>query len=407
MPSVGLRAGVAARDITPPLGIPLAGWNRKRVASQMHRPLEVRALVFAGADQAGAEVRGALVTLDVLGLDAGWVASFRQRVGAHAGIPAGHILVAASHTHSGPPTALSMPEVGPPPPGLHELLADRAVAAVEHAAESLREVRVAFGRGRVEFAVNRRLLDADGRVYWPPRANPDGPVDHEVAIVRLDAGETPLAILFAYACHPTAGGPSIWIGPDYPGPARQTVEAALSGTALFVLGNCGDVRSKLTLPDGRFNWQTTLEDVDTLGQRLGEAVVTVSRAADPIVPIPVVIRSEMRRLRLRDGRVVAEAEFQAIRWGEVMLLANPGETFTAIGLEVKRRVGGRLVLVSCANGYVGYVPTADAYPHGGYEVEVAHRWWERDQPLAPNSAAIFTDALDACARAAGWPPPEA
>lgn len=407
MQSVGLWAGVAARDITPPLGTPLAGWNQKRVASQMHQPLEVRTLVFAGSDHAGTKVRGALVTLDVLGVDAIWVASFRRQVAARTGIPAAHILVAASHTHSGPPTALSMPEVGPPPPGLHVSLADRAVAAVEHAASSLREVRVAFGRARVDFAVNRRLLDRDGQIYWPPRANPDGPVDHEVAIIRLDAGETPLAILFAYACHPTVGGPSTWIGPDYPGPARQVVEAALGGTALFVLGNCGDVRSNLTLPDGRFNWQTTLDDVNILGRRLGEAVVTASRAAEPIVPIQVVIRREMRRLRLRDGRFAVEAEFQAIRWGQVMFLANPGETFTAVGLEIKRQVGGRLVLASCANGYVGYVPTADAYPHGGYEVEMAHRWWERDQPFAPDSAAIFTKALGACARAAGWPPPEA
>jgi neutral ceramidase len=407
VPSVGFRAGVAARDITPPLGTPLAGWNRKRVASQVHQPLEVRALVFAGFDQAGAAVRGAVVTLDVLGLDAGWVASFRRQAAARTGIPAGHILVAASHTHSGPPTALSMPEVAPAPPGLCESLADRAVAAIEHAAGSLRDVRVAFGQDRVDFAVNRRLLDPDGRVYWPPRANPDGPVDHEVTVVRLDADEGPLAILFAYACHPTVGGPSVWIGPDYPGPARQTVEAALGGTALFVLGNCGDVRSNLTVPDGRFNWQTTLDDVNALGRRLGEAVVRACRAAEPIVSIPVVIESEIRRLRLRDGRFGAEAEFQAIRWGQVMFLANPGETFTAIGLEVKRRLGGRLVLVSCANGYAGYVPTVDAYPHGGYEVERAHRWWERDQPFAPGSAAIFTEALGACARAAGWPLQEA
>lgn len=400
-PPSDFRAGVAVGDITPAFGTPLAGWNQPRVASTVHRPLEVRALAFAGPDANGTEVRGAIVTLDVLGVDASCVDAIRTRAEAQSGIPGRHILVAASHTHSGPPTALTMPEVAAAPSGLIEAIVDRAVAASKRAAASIRPVEFAFGRGLASFAINRRRVGPDGRVYWPPRANPDGPVDHEVTVVRLDCSVGCLAILFAYACHPTVGGPSSWIGPDYPGVARETVESALGGTALFLLGNCGDVRANLTLSDGRFNWQTTVEDVEAIGRTLGEAVIVAARAAERVSAIPVVVRSETRALSLQDGRVVGEAEFQAIRWGEVTFLANPGETFAAVGLDVKRRLGGRLVLASCAGGYVGYVPTADAYRLGGYEVEMAHRWWQRDQPVASGTAAAFVEALLECARQAG------
>ena len=64
-------------------------------------------------------------------------------------------------------------------------------------------------------------------------------------------------------------------------------------------------------------------------------------------------------------------EVQALRLGDVALVAMPGEPFAEIGAEVKRRSPFAFTMF---RGYVagqggGYMPTADGYRHGGYEVE--------------------------------------
>jgi hypothetical protein len=68
------------------------------------------------------------------------------------------------------------------------------------------------------------------------------------------------------------------------------------------------------------------------------------------------------------------------------LVALPGEVFFAAGERIARQIRARPACVAaCAHGYVGYVPTAEAYPEGGYEVEESHRYtglWR----LAPDSA---------------------
>jgi hypothetical protein len=73
---------------------------------------------------------------------------------------------------------------------------------------------------------------------------------------------------------------------------------------------------------------------------------------------------------------------------DIALLAMATEPFTSIGLAIKERSPFAQTLVS---GYSGvgwaYLPTADAYPLGGYEIEVT--------PFAPDAANIAIEqALD-------------
>src|SRR6266536_2272364 len=79
--SATLKAGAAETVITPPLGIDLSG----------------RALVV----ELGSE-RLAIVSLDVLGLDADLVRRTRALIEDATGIPGERVLLNSSHTHSGP-----------------------------------------------------------------------------------------------------------------------------------------------------------------------------------------------------------------------------------------------------------------------------------------------------------------
>jgi hypothetical protein len=72
-------------------------------------------------------------------------------------------------------------------------------------------------------------------------------------------------------------------------------------------------------------------------------------------------------------------ELHALRIGPALFVAVEGEPFVEIGLAIKAEspfpatwFGGY------AGGWAGYIPTADAYPQGGYEVETS--------PFAPEAA---------------------
>jgi len=93
----GLQIGVAAVDITPPVGYRLGGYFKDRFANEIRDPIHAKAIVFA---QRG--TRAALVLCDLVGVPA-WISEkARQQAQARTGIPAAHIAVAGTHTHTGP-----------------------------------------------------------------------------------------------------------------------------------------------------------------------------------------------------------------------------------------------------------------------------------------------------------------
>ena len=46
-----LKAGFARQDITPPLGIPVAGYYEKRYAKEILDPLDMHAIAFSNGDK--------------------------------------------------------------------------------------------------------------------------------------------------------------------------------------------------------------------------------------------------------------------------------------------------------------------------------------------------------------------
>jgi hypothetical protein len=77
---------------------------------------------------------------------------------------------------------------------------------------------------------------------------------------------------------------------------------------------------------------------------------------------------------------------QVLRIGPVGLVALPVEPFTATGLAVRAVPQPPLcMLVGYANGCLGYLPTPQSYPYGGYEVETAHRFYRLPLPLGPDA----------------------
>ena len=70
------------------------------------------------------------------------------------------------------------------------------------------------------------------------------------------------------------------------------------------------------------------------------------------------------------------------------MVGVPGEFFTALGQEIKRRSPYRYTYVfELANDYVGYVPDARSFDRGGYQV-----WTGLHSYLAKGSGEAIVDA---------------
>ena len=70
---------------------------------------------------------------------------------------------------------------------------------------------------------------------------------------------------------------------------------------------------------------------------------------------------------------------QAIRIGDVAIVGVPGEFFTVLGEEIKRRSPFRYTYVfELANDYIGYIPDRAGFDRGGYQVWTGlHSYLER------------------------------
>src|SRR5947207_15949955 len=96
-PAEPLKAGVAVVDITPPLGYRMAGYYNERRNTGTHDPLLAKAVVFQQGD-----VRAALVECDLVSMPAEVSSKARDLAAEQTGIPAANIVMAATHSHTGP-----------------------------------------------------------------------------------------------------------------------------------------------------------------------------------------------------------------------------------------------------------------------------------------------------------------
>ena len=87
-------------------------------------------------------------------------------------------------------------------------------------------------------------------------------------------------------------------------------------------------------------------------------------------------------------------EMQALALGELVLLGVEGELFARYQLDLET-AHGPAVLCGFANGCIGYVPTADEYARGGYEIDLAYKFYPSVQMIAPASEALIRERATA------------
>lgn len=383
-----LLLGKAKVDITPQIGIHMSGWAGERYSNTIHQPLTCRVFYLQQGDSIAA-----LVSLDLLGIENKFADEIRKEVERQLGIVAGHIMLSCTHTHSGPILEPCIFPNHPAPDETYKMeLKRKIIDAIRAARQQLVPVVAGYGEGACNLAVNRRLRYDNGKCNFPPKANPEGLVDQIVGVLRLDTleGET-AAVLFSYGCHPTVGGDSLWLGPDYPGSAREVVENYYGEDmmAMFVLGNCGDVRSNYTLPDHSFDWNVSMEKVEEAGCRVGFEVLQTVVQIKPNQNLELRTSRIFKDIFMKNGNKAVSCEFQAFRIGDCYIVTNPGECFAEIGLNVRKAFDGPILFSSITNGLLGYVPTAKEHPYEGYEVSISYSFFGLEKPINEDGEQVF------------------
>lgn len=395
-----LKAGVAKVDITPPAGQRMWGYAaRKGPAEGVLDPLWARVLVL----EAG-EKRLALVALD-LGRPFGpaSLARLRESVNKSSGIS--YVLVAASHTHSGPVIKDEYPPGSTP---LWESIAVEKIAqAIDTAHERAEPARLGTGYGTAYVAHNRRRVNPDGTITWFDRnltRVPTSPVDPTVSVLRVDASKgRPLAILVNYACHPVIFGPdNLNFSADYPAVMTRRVEQTMGGQAVcfFLQGAPADLNpyyAATPLEEDAGRWR------EWTGERLGHEAARVAQGIETqSEPEPTLDFAEelldfrlrwrpddFREALLRYGREFYEDFGSTTREDlqlpvatvllnkRIALMTVPGEAFVEFQINWRDRCPVRdAFFLGYANGYYGYFPTIQAASRGGYGGADATAWVE-------------------------------
>jgi len=413
-----MRVGFAQSDITPPVGAVIPGDFRKRTATGVHDPLHATACVISDGETAVA-----IVSVDAISVKRSLVESARKLAQSRCGIPAQNILIAATHTHSGGPTANVFECEADE--NYCDFVAEKIAEAIVKAWEGGSEAQFGVGVGHeTRIAFNRRFVMRDGRHQTHPgKGNPDivrpaGPTDPDVGVMAFkgESGKV-LGFIVNFACHCTVMGGTEFSA-DYPFYLTEVLKKEFGEQCLtvFLQGASGDVtqvaNTLLREPEFGEKWAWRI------GTRLGGEVVKTFALMDFANSVPLQVASskvrlvrrrvpenlleEAKRVLSDDGapdveRIYArevlllaeeareqpfvEAEVQVIAIGRCAIVTIPGELFCQFGLDIKRASPFPTTFVAtCANGMVGYLPTPEAFKGGGYEVRLA-----RSSQLMPDA----------------------
>ncbi len=198
----------------------------------------------------------------------------RERVAAATGVAIGRILVACTHTHSGPDTGLADLLAGKPVPESVPAVLEGIAAAAIQAWQAREPARLGWTRAQARIGRNRRIAD--------------GPIDTGVEVLRVDAASgRPIAVLFRHSCHGTVRGhDSLEISADWPGAAAGAIESATGAVAVFLLGAHADIDPRTRgLMDIAIPGQSLglgAEAVRVLGCEVADAVLESLASAEPM-----------------------------------------------------------------------------------------------------------------------------
>lgn len=411
-------------DMTPEPPVLLAGYPaRTRPADERAEPLLVTAVTVRTDDG-----RLVLIGADCLGLDVSVAGPLRRRLAEIADADESMVHVCASNTHFAPvlsPTRSSDPEcpLVEPEEAATARLFEATERAVRRAVDLETACEVSSYTARVSgFFFNRRFQTPSGEtethdtipVFRPPLA--ERPIDDRMTVICFRRDDYVAATIVHCAFPQTCGIELYSASSDALHHLRRTVIEDLEGPVLFLQGASGDVA-----PVSRGREARTV-----IGRSLGDAVrvnlprlaqgidMSVEAEADAQSEVHVVSRKEavpvlrphvaedpagdlakaaaesqthdphspeglhrwsdvsaafFRRI-YPDG--IMHVELSRVRIGSLTFVFLPFELVSSLSLELSAEYPSAR-LVSCSNGFQGYLLSEDEIRSGGLEARPGSR----------------------------------
>ncbi len=400
----GLRVGAATADIVGDDSMAIAGGIAPRFVSDQEGRIGASAVIAEGAGML------CVVSCDVLMAERDLLDAAAREIEALCGIPFENILIAATHTHHAPSTVRV--HGYDRDPVFSKRLQEAIVAAAQAASAKLQaapsaELRLGMGM-ECTVGQNSRLLLGDGTIYWvgpmDDVVRPTGPFDPDLPVIAFQgANGTLQAMIFSHSTHNIGSrlnrrSPGIYglaaqeLGDEFGAPVLYLPGAAGSTHNLGILGPTHDLRvpaseesilrikaaarEALSFAEARplgplravrKEIEYAVRSFDGESEQAAVSYYCRKRISDP-EPVIDVFRTMRRELSAHQGER-RKTWLQVLLLGDVALVGVPGELFTGLGRAIKRRSPFRYTyIVELANDYIGYIPDAEAYRLGGYQV---------------------------------------
>jgi hypothetical protein len=355
------RAGIAVRTVTPDPLLPVSGGvGPSHPTTRKEGELSVRALVL---EQDGTRV--AIVSADFLGFPALLGNQVRQAVKE---IPAGNIIIGATHSHS-EPDCYGFPDGKGGSARDEKYVASvcaRMVEAINEAVANLKPARIKIATG-----------EAQGKIAYNYYA--DQLYDPRCHVIQaVDVSGKVIATLVNYAVHPEVIGSGKGIcSPDLVGPLYDQLAAHGGGTGIFMnSAQGGMVTADNRQTDGgeARDWK----ECQRIGTLLADEALRIIKAAPEQAspklycasrPLKLPIDSPLMRALVKElpggGGMAGDSittQMNLINLGNAQILTIPGEALPNIGYYLKRKMRGQNnLLFGLTNDAFGYILTKEDY----------------------------------------------
>lgn len=409
-----MRAGFAEVEYTPNQGF-MPGEFDAYFAKGAYTPLQANAAAFENNGEVVI-----LISADHLLFPTHYATMIREGIANGTGVAMKNVLLAASHTHTGP--SYDKPcWKSPAEPEIAQVVAHRIITAGIKAFENMEDGAVLAVTTAEEkrFSFCRDIILEDGSIKTNPSSKRTDLVrtcdtpDHTIELMRITRGDKIVAIMINFANHPdtSSGRPRNKFCSDWPGFMRIALKEKYGDdvTVLFFNGCCGDVnhwdfihKTHLTLhnaegvvaPECIGNGMA-----DTISKAIDGITETVSDESVAVLENPLTVnrRQITDAERAWAAEVLKEAETEYIaswkygtavayvegsrdvpetetftvtgyRVGPWGMVAMPGEMYTAVGRAIKNGSPfEHTIPVELANGHHGYVIPDSVRENGSYE----------------------------------------
>jgi neutral ceramidase len=397
---VPLKAGEGVVDITPPLGIELAGFHRPidmpRVVKAIRQPSTVRAIVLELGD-----TRAAIVSMDMMAVSADFSRRVQAAVERETGIPAANVRVMATHTHS-MPTLRFVRQWGKISPEYMQKVEADTVRAVQIAKDDLAPSELSLGKARTEGGGYNRTQDTWKTEDQFDAASTDADrwLDTLLhALVFRRAGGNRDLLWYHFSAHPVCFTDDE-AGPDWPGMVATLTQESHKLAPSFLQGNAGDVNPGIAKG-------FAIAKAEPTAAAIYKALVAAIDGAQPVgvdslrvlagnVDLPYDMHRFDDQLALyrRDPAACSNGEWvdagfaedwfaaaqqwdksvtslraplSAMQLGPIGMVFHPSELYSYYGLAIKRTSPFEHTLsIGYTDDFVGYMPDPEAFVRGEY-----------------------------------------